>query len=316
MGSSTQPKLPVIDLFSENLNLNSNSWGTKCDEVRHALEEYGCFIAMYDGVPCEVRDAMFLATQELFNLPTEVKVLNIIADAPYSGYVGQQPMAPLYESFGIEDVTTKEGVESFTKLMCPSGNQSLSESVLMYSTAVAKLHYIVMKMITKSYGIEEHYEAMHGSTTYLFKPTKYLPAQGAEKMLGITPHTDKSFMTYLTQDETNGLEICTKDGEWVEVDYPSSSSFVVMAGDAFMAWTNGRIESPNHRVMMAGDKERYSTGLFATIKDHIIQVPQQLVDENHPLQFQAFDHYKYMNFSIYTPEGMSSKCPIKTYCGT
>ncbi|KAM0060262.1 putative non-hem dioxygenase domain, isopenicillin N synthase [Helianthus debilis subsp. tardiflorus] len=112
MGSSTQHnttqlKLPVIDLSSKSLDLNSSSWVTKCDQVRHALDEYRCFIAVYDGVSRELRDAIFLASQELFNLPTEVKALNIL-DTPYSGYSGQQAMLPLYESLGIEDVTTAE----------------------------------------------------------------------------------------------------------------------------------------------------------------------------------------------------------------
>ncbi|KAK9054687.1 hypothetical protein SSX86_025766 [Deinandra increscens subsp. villosa] len=313
MGSTTQPRLPVIDLSSKNLNLNSSSWVTKCDEVRLALEEYGCFMAVYDGVSEELRDAMFLASQELFNLPTQVKVSNVV-DTPYNGYIGQQPMVPLYESLGIENVTTKEGVESFTKLMWPSGNQSFCDNTLMYSNAVAKLDQIVMKMVAKSYGIEEHYESMRGSTTYLLKPTKYLSAQGNEEMLGILPHTDKCFMTYLYQDEVNGLEILAKNGEWFEVDYSSPSSFVVMAADAFMAWTNGRVESPTHRVMMKGKKDRYVLGLFANIKDYIIESPQQLLDENHPLQFKPFDNYKYMNF-YYTPEGSTSECPLKTYCG-
>ncbi|KAJ0680201.1 putative oxoglutarate/iron-dependent dioxygenase, non-heme dioxygenase domain-containing protein [Helianthus annuus] len=312
MGSSTQPKLPVIDLSLKSLNLNSSSWPTRCDEVRRALEEYGCFIAVYDGVASELRDATFLASQELFSLPTEVKAKNI-SDTPYNAYIGNLPMAPLYESLGIENANTTEGAETFTKLMWPSGNQSFSESVVMFSKAVAELDQIVMKMVTASYGIEEPYESIRGSTTYLLKPTKYLRRQGKEKVMGLYPHTDRSFMTYLHQDEVNGLEIKTKDGEWIEVDY-TPSSFVVMAGGAFMAWTNGRIEAPTHRVMMTGDKDRYVLGLFLSIRDHNIQVPQQLVDEDHPLQFRAFDHYKFIHF-YHTDEGMKSECPIKTYCG-
>ncbi|KAJ0680204.1 putative oxoglutarate/iron-dependent dioxygenase, non-heme dioxygenase domain-containing protein [Helianthus annuus] len=311
MGSLTQPKLPVIDLSSESLNLNSSSWVTKCEEVRSALEEYGCFIALYDGVSRELREATFLLSKELFNLPTEIKALNI-TETPYHGYIGQEALVPLYETLGIEDVTTTQGADSFTKLMWPSGNKSFSESVVMYSKAVAELDHIVLKMVAESYGIEESYESMRGSTAYVLKPTKYLRPQSNEKMLGVLPHTDKSFMTYLQQDEVNGLEIKAKDGEWIEVDYPPSS-FVVMAGDAFMAWTNGRIEAPTHRVMVTGDKERYVMGLFTSIRDHIIQVPQQLVDEDHPLQFRAFDNYKYMHF--YYTEGIYSQCPIKTYCG-
>ncbi|KAM0060268.1 putative isopenicillin N synthase [Helianthus debilis subsp. tardiflorus] len=110
-------------------------------------------------------------------------------------------MAPLYESLGIENATTTEAAETFTKLMWPSGNQSFSESVVMFSKAVAELDQIVMKMVTASYGIEEPYESIRGSTTYLLKPTKYLRHQGKEKVMGLYPHTDRSFMTYLHQDK-------------------------------------------------------------------------------------------------------------------
>lgn len=124
MGSLKQPpKLPVIDLSAKNLNPNSSSWVTTCSEVTRALEEYGCFIAMYDGVSQQLHDAIFIASQELFDLPTEVKILNI-SDTPSHGYVGQIPVVPLYEGLGIENATTTEGAEKFTKLMWPSGNQS------------------------------------------------------------------------------------------------------------------------------------------------------------------------------------------------
>ena len=117
-------------------------------------------------------------------------------------------------------------------VICLSFN-GFSETALMFSKAVAELDHMVMKMVAKSYGIEEHYKLLHGSITYLLRFIKYLSPQDNERNLGIVPHTDKSFMSILHQKEVKGLEIKTKDGEWIEVD-PSSSSFIVMAGDACM----------------------------------------------------------------------------------
>ncbi|KAI7752047.1 hypothetical protein M8C21_009228 [Ambrosia artemisiifolia] len=312
MGSLQQANLPVIEFSVKQLDPASSSWVTKCGEVTRALEEYGCFMATYDGVSQELHDAIFLASQELFDLPTEVKVLNT-SDTPSHGYVGQIPIIPLYESLGIENATTTHGVERFTKLMWPSGKDDFSESVLKYTKAVAELDQIVMRMVAKSYGIEEHYESLIGPTTYLLKFIKYISPQGDDINMGIIPHTDKTFMSILHQNEVKGLEIQTKNGEWIEVD-PSSSSFIVMAGDAFMAWTNGRIESSCHRVMMQGNTDRYSLGQFTFIRDLKIEAPQELVDENHPLQFKAFDHYKYLHYHAST-EGRKSKFPLKSYCG-
>lgn len=103
----------------------------------------------------------------------------------------------------------------------------------MYSKAVAELDEIVMRMIARSYGIEEHYESLLESKTYLLKLIKYLSPQCNERNRGIVPHVDKSFMSIIHQHEVKGLEIMTKDGEWTEVD-PIPSSFIVMAGDGCM----------------------------------------------------------------------------------
>nr|XP_043618501.1 deoxypodophyllotoxin synthase-like [Erigeron canadensis] len=311
MGSLPQLSLPVIDLSVKNIK-SASSWVTTCGEVVRALEEYGCFIAIYDGVSQDLDEAIFHASQELFDLPTEVKILNT-PDTPMHGYVGQSPLVPLYESLGIENATTKEGAERFTKTMWPAGNERFCGSVLMYSKAVSELDKVVMKMVAKSYGIEEHYESLLGSTTYLLKFMKYSSPKEDNTNVGLIPHTDKSLISILHQHEIKGLEIQTKGGEWIEID-PLPSSFIVMAGDACMAWTNGRIEPSCHRVMMQGDKDRYSLGLFTFIRDLKIQTPQELIDENHPLQYDAFDHYKYLHYYA-SSEGLRSKFPLKSYCG-
>ncbi|KAF5790397.1 hypothetical protein HanRHA438_Chr09g0394371 [Helianthus annuus] len=120
----------------------------------------------------------------------------------------------------------------------------ISDSVVMFSKAVAELDQIVMNLMNRS---------IRGSATYLLKPTKYLRPQGNEKMLGLNMGSGLKLIIHPHL-------LCS----WQE------------------AWTNGRIEAPTRRVMMTGDKDR-------SIRDHNIQVPQQLVDEDHPLQFRAFD---------------------------
>lgn len=130
------------------------------------------------------------------------------------------------------------GMLSYFTLYPTSTNNSFftfffSKSALMFSKAVAELDQIVMGMVAKSYGIEQHYKSLFGSTTYLLRFIKYLCPQGNGQNLGLVPHTDKSFMSILHQKQVKGLEIKTKDGQWIEVD-PSPSSFIVMAGDACM----------------------------------------------------------------------------------
>ncbi|XP_022005972.2 probable 2-oxoglutarate-dependent dioxygenase AOP1 [Helianthus annuus] len=181
---------------------------------------------------------------------------------------------PLYVRLSIENATTAKGVQGFAKLMWPNGNDTFCESVLAFTKALAELEQMVMRMVAKSYGIEKHYERLLGSTTCILKFNKCVnPNQENEKKLGVIPHRDKSFMTVIQQqEEGKGLEVQTKDGEWTQV-HLSPSTCIVMAGDACMAWSNGRIEAPYHRVIMQQNKDRYSLVLSSFIKGGSIRTP-------------------------------------------
>ncbi|KAL3631838.1 hypothetical protein CASFOL_024822 [Castilleja foliolosa] len=314
MCSSSNPNLPTIDFGCTKLVPGSPSWLSTSKDVVRALEEYGCFIAInYAPFTLDLHEAIFGAAKELFDLPTDVKLKNT-SDTPSHGYVGQMSLIPLYEGLGIENSITPQGVEQFASILWPSGNPHFCEAALEYSKIVAELDQVVMRMVSQSYGIENSYETLLGTTSYLLRMIKYRVPNEDETSLGIVPHTDKSFMTILHQRQVCGLEVKTRNGDdWI-VTEPSPSSFIVMAGDACMGWTNGRIKPSQHRVMIKGKEERYSVGLFTFIKDVKIKVPEELVDDEHPLQFKPFDHYKYIHF-YYTEEGKRSKCAIKAYCG-
>ncbi|GKV35774.1 hypothetical protein SLEP1_g43994 [Rubroshorea leprosula] len=147
-----------------------------------------------------------------------------------------------------------------------------------------------------------------------FRVMKYNGPQTTEAKLGLNARTDKNIVTILYQNEVDGLEVKTKTGEWINVK-PSPDSFIAMMGDSLYAWLNGRLYSPYHRVMMAGDKARYSTGLFSIPKaGYVIKAPEEMVDEEHPLLFKPFDHIEFMGF-YYREAGQRAESALKTYCG-
>ena len=123
MGSLVQePKLPVLTFSKETLKPGTECWDLARKDVQRAFEEYGCFVVSYDRISSELRNAMFGALEELFDLPTQTKMTNKY-EKPLNGYVGQNPVVPLHESMGIDAATTKEGTQLFTNLMWPQGNE-------------------------------------------------------------------------------------------------------------------------------------------------------------------------------------------------
>ncbi|XP_030526331.1 probable inactive 2-oxoglutarate-dependent dioxygenase AOP2 [Rhodamnia argentea] len=313
MGSEGSSKLPILNFSSENLKPGTPSCVCTRKNVIQALEEFGFFVANCEEIiPSQLHDATFGVLQELFALPTETKMKNQY-QKPLNGYVGQIAKLPLHESLGIDDATSLEGTQRFTDLMWPNGNDRFRNIMNSYAKLAAELDRTVTRMIFESYNSGKYYDSYIGSTTYLLRLLKNRAPLENEPSLGFINHTDKSFTTILHQDgKVNGLEVETKAREWITVEL-SPSKFVVMAGDALMAWSNDRIQSPNHKVTINGKEDRYSLALFS-FNNGTLQVPEELVDDDHPLKYKPFEHLGLLRF-YRTDEGYKSKCPIKAYCG-
>ena len=97
---------------------------------------------------------------------------------------------PLYECLGIDNLLNLEGVQNFTNLMWPTGNELFwynfvlvpqlfnfvtytdllvflflytfwtSESAHLFAKLVEELYEMVMRMIFESYGLEKDYETL------------------------------------------------------------------------------------------------------------------------------------------------------------
>ncbi|XAR50599.1 hypothetical protein NMG60_11004960 [Bertholletia excelsa] len=313
MGSQPPLSLPIIDFSHPELKPDQPQWDSVKGQVREALEDYGCFEALFPKIPFDLRKALFGALKELFELPLQTKLRNL-SPKPYHGYVGQYPQVPLYESMGIDDALLPERAQGFTNLMWPEGNPNFCKTIQAYSEQLSELDVIIRRMVLESLGLEKYLDEHMESTNYLLRVMKYEGPHTRETKLGLNSHTDKNIVTILHQNQVEGLEVQTKDGDWISLK-PSTDSFIAMIGDSFYAWTNGRLHSPCHRVMMTGNEARYSAGLFSIPKaGYIIKAPEELVDEDHPLLFKPFDHFEFLEF-YYSEAGQRAQSALKTFGG-
>ena len=86
-------------------------------------------------------------------------------------------------------------------------------------------------MIMESFGLVKYIDEHLQSTNYLFRVMKYTGPDTEETKLGLNAHTDKNIVTILYQNHVEGLEVQTKDKNWINVK-PSEDSFIVMIGDS------------------------------------------------------------------------------------
>ncbi|KAJ0250121.1 hypothetical protein HA466_0143150 [Hirschfeldia incana] len=176
--------------------------------------------------------------EELFDLPTETKQRNV--SKPFHGYISQN----LFESLAIDHANIATKVNDFTQQIWPSqGNQRIRETMHGVSDQLVELDVLVRRMIVESFGIEKYIEEHLDSTNYLVRMNKYTTPPDCEETK--TPsHADKSFMTILHQYQVEGLEIKTKDEQWIKVKAPHHHhSFIVMVGDSMCV-------SPSHFLLI------------------------------------------------------------------
>lgn len=101
----------------------------------------------------------------------------------------------------------------------------------LFSKQLSELDQIVRRMILESLGLEKYLDEHMESTNYLLRVMKYKGPQSTDTKLGLNAHTDKNIVTILYQNQVEGLEVQTKNGDWITVK-PSQDSFTVMIGDS------------------------------------------------------------------------------------
>ncbi|XP_009355432.2 probable 2-oxoglutarate-dependent dioxygenase AOP1 [Pyrus x bretschneideri] len=310
MASRTQTaaKIPVVDFSQEDCwKSGTSSWLSVRRDVCNALEEFGCFLAVLPNkVSRELNDTMFGTFNELFDFPDEIKA-QFPQDKPLvEGYV----RLPTRESMSFRSSTEK--IKNVTCQLWPEGNDQFRESADLYSKVMTELNQVVTKMVFENYKVEKYHDDHIQSTMPTTLLIKYDEPKTDETETVLHIHTDKCFTTVLHQ-ESYGVEISTKDNEWIGYD-PLPSSLLFLAGDGLQVWSNDRIKSCKHKVVLKENKVRYSFGQFFWNKG-VIYVPNELTDEDHPMQYKAIDLVEYLQYYYENMSTVGFDFSVKDYCG-
>ncbi|XP_010541169.1 PREDICTED: gibberellin 2-beta-dioxygenase 2-like [Tarenaya hassleriana] len=178
-----------------------------------------------------------------------------------------------------------------------------------YMSAVKEVAFQVLEKMAEGLGVEPR-----DRLSKLVKDEKsdsclrlnHYPAAEAEaeaegrrrEVVGFGEHTDPQIISVLRSNDTEGLQICLKDGKWVAVP-PDHSSFFVNVGDALQVMTNGRFKSVKHRVVADTSRSRVSMIYFGgpPLAEKIVPL-QCLVPKQEDCLYNEFTWSQY-KFSAY-----------------
>lgn len=249
-------------------------------QLRKACLGLGFFYVQNHGVPKTLNDGIFEATKRFFALPLEER-MKIEIDPTYRrGYMPQgitksreSGKADLKESYEIsvdlpeDDPDVVLGRFLHGPNRWPADHPWLQEAAEPYFDATMELAKKLLRIFALSLDLrEEAFSEMCTKPMMHMRLLHYPPQQADtdDDAFGAHPHTDYGMMTILNQDPIGGLELRTRDGEWVAAPH-IENTFVVNVGDLFKMWTNDLYVSTPHRVLNRTGRERFSIPTFLSL---------------------------------------------------
>ncbi len=263
--------IPSVDL-AEFLSGEEKRKNSFVQSLGKAYEEVGFVAVKNHGVPDELIADLYRYVQEFFSLPLDKKKHYEIA-----GLAGQRG----YTSFGKEHAKGSDAPdlkEFFQYGQTPRDNYkeeeyppnvNVNEITPFNKTftdayrAFEKSGTALLQAIALYLNLEEHYfdDYVYNGNSIL-RAIHYPPITHEPKSaIRAEQHEDINLITLLVGASADGLQILTKQNEWVGVT-SLPDQIVVNVGDMLQRFTNNKLCSTTHRVVNP-TRELWHTSRFS-----------------------------------------------------
>ncbi len=241
-----------------------------------AARDVGFFYVRNHGVPHQLIERAYALSRRFFALPEEAKQ-RVRINAIHRGFLAvggarmyETARVDLKESFiwgpelGRDDPDVAAGRPLMGPNQWPADLPELAPALMDYSSAVMACARSLLRGFAVSLGLDadffrERFTKPLARCSLIYYPPQ--PPDSGSDQFGVAPHTDYGGLTLLNQDDTGGLQVRARSGEWVTA-VPIPGTFVVNVGDLMARWTNDRFVSTPHRVVNSSGRARYSMALF------------------------------------------------------
>ena len=272
-----EPTLPVVD-FGAFSNGTDEARQKIADRIDRACREVGFFYLVNHGIEADIFANAFDAAALFFALPqAEKKRIAIENSSCHRGWFALGGEALDHSAHPEGDY--KEGikigqdlgadhprVKAGTALHGPNQWPDIDgwqPTMQRCFGACENLSRQLMQAFALALGLErQFFDAWLSLPMATLGPLYYPPAPNdANGRIGAGAHTDFGCLTLLAQQHVGGLEILTRDNEWLEVP-PREDMLVVNIGDMLARWTDDRYASTRHRVVNKSGETRLSLAFF------------------------------------------------------
>lgn len=288
------PVVNLADFTSSDPELKSSF----VNQLGKAYEDVGFVAVKNHGIPDDLIADLYKYVQQFFALPLDAKKKYEVP-----GLAGQRG----YTSFGKEHAKGSDApdlkeffqygqiVEDNDPVKSEYPDNVKVNEITAFNTTFEKAYRAfeksgksLLQAIALYLGLDEHYfdEHIHNGNSIL-RAIHYPPiTQEPKSAIRAEQHEDINLITLLVGASADGLQILTKQNEWVGVT-SLPEQIVVNVGDMLQRLTNNKLKSTTHRVVNPSrDKwhtSRFSIPFFLHPKSEMsLATLDSCVDASHP----------------------------------
>jgi isopenicillin N synthase-like dioxygenase len=288
--------IPVVDLAQ--FSGTPQEKAAFVDALGKAYEEVGFVAVKNHGIPSATIEGLYSNTKEFFSQPQDIKRKYEIA-----GLAGQRG----YTSFGKEHAkgSTAPDLKEFFQFGQTVEDNDPIKSEYPDNVSVSELKNFnpifssayrsfensgsaLLRAIALYLGLEEKYfdPFVHNGNSIL-RAIHYPPIKDEPKSaIRAEQHEDINLITLLIGASADGLEILSKQNQWVPVT-SLPEQIVVNVGDMLQRLTNNKLRSTTHRVVNPPRElwgtSRFSIPFFLHPKSSMsLACLPGCIDANHP----------------------------------
>ena len=266
-------QIPKIDISEIEYKEFSR---TLLQDFFSAYNKYGFGYIINHGIEKTLIEQLFQVSKQFHSQPLSEK-MRVALDHNHRGYIAINTSTDVNSK--LADVKKPNQSESFMMMREDKSElpdvylsgpnqwpklENFKEVLEKYTFNMTKLGRNLMRLALLSSGVKDLSVMQSLDTPTIWLRLLHYPPiskNSPSDLYGSAPHTDFGCLTILAQDEIGGLQVQTREGEWIDVP-KLEGSFVVNVGDMLSRYTNGLLRSTPHRVINKSGKERFSCPFF------------------------------------------------------